>query len=96
MFDNGLSPGENPGYGCKRDFNAEAERLNKRLVSNKEMLVATKKFMKSGDFGEINRDDNRVLYALLGALSIRIEQQEQNLDILLAQIEKENANPASS
>lgn len=89
MFDNGMAQAENSSYGCKRDLNAEAERLNKRLAANKEMQLATKKFMKSGDFGEINRDDNRVLYALLGALSIRIEQQEQNLDILLVQIEKE-------
>ena len=96
MFDYDGPKVELRGGGCKRDLNAEAERLNKRLIANREMLSVTKNFIKFGDFREINRDSQQQFYSLLGALDIRIEEQTQGLDLLLAQIEKEGKDSSGA
>jgi hypothetical protein len=77
---------------CKRDLKRDAERLNKRIIANKEMISATKKFIKNGDFHELDENEKNYYFTLLGALDLRLEEQEQSFDILLAQIQKEEEN----
>jgi hypothetical protein len=77
---------------CKRDLKRDAERLNKRIYANREMILATKKFIKDGDFYELESDIRNHHFTLLGALGIQLDKQEQSFDILLAQIQKEEEN----
>ena len=83
MFDYYDEPKTSLEQGCKRDLKAEAERLNKRLISNKTMLTATKNFIRFGDFNEIHGERRQQLYSLVGALDLRIEEQSQWFDLLL-------------
>jgi hypothetical protein len=92
MFNGEPVEGKSISNNCKRDLKRDAERLNKRIIANREMILSTKKFIKDGDFYELDRNVRDHHFTLLGALDIRLEEQEQGFDILLAQIQKEEEN----
>jgi hypothetical protein len=92
MFNGGSVEAQHTLNNCKRDLKRDAEQLNKRIFANREMILATKKFIKDGDFYELDRNVRDHHFTLLGALGIRLEEQEQGFDILLAQIQKEEEN----
>lgn len=74
---------------CKRDLEMEAKYLKKRIDRDSTMYHATKEFLMGGP--DLSREDGKVLYAIVGALSISVPKMEKDYNNILQKMEEEKS-----
>ena len=75
---------------CKRDLEADAKRLKKRIDEFKEFDCAIKNFINAGHIHWIDgREDRKTMFVLCGAFSLEIPSLEAEYNKILAKIEEE-------
>ena len=72
---------------CRPDYEQAAARMKKRIDADRNFLNAFAVFSEVGSFHELNRDNSMPLYALFGALSLRIPQMDREYEEILKRIE---------
>ena len=89
MFNQNVGCVEQAAYKeCKPNYEEMAARLKKRIEADKKCLDGMKAGVESGSVN-LNREQDILYYAIIGALSIMIPKHEKEYESLLKKIEEE-------
>ncbi len=73
-----------------RDWEGDAKRLSDRVKCNGEFIEALENFVNNEHFYQIDdRDTNKTLFALYGELKMKQPNIRKELEMVLAEIEKQ-------
>ena len=75
---------------CRPDYESMAARLHKRIEANQTCLEGLRVGLEAGSLRDLDREDSKLIFAIIGNLILRARQDSKEYEQLLEEIEKKS------
>ena len=73
---------------CRPDYESMAARLHKKIEANQTCLEGLRAGLEAGSLRDLGREDSKLIFAIIGNLTLPARQDSKEYAQLLEEIEK--------